>query len=86
MGVKTHLSVNLSQSVSISGAEINLTLRAVTTYLPRCNFASIIPVVQPRPNIRSQSVLLLEIHQEDNWAGTDPHRFPPFYRNRSDFS
>ena len=29
---------------------------------------------------------LLKIHQEDNWGGTDPHRFPPFYRNRSDFS
>ena len=33
MGVKTHLSVNLPQSVSISGAEIKLTLRPVTTYV-----------------------------------------------------
>ena len=39
MGVKTHLSVNLPQSVSISGAEINLTLRAVTTYVLCCNLA-----------------------------------------------
>ena len=39
VGVKTHLSVSLPQSVSISGAEINLTLRAVTTYLPCCNLA-----------------------------------------------
>ena len=39
MGVKTHLSVNLPQSVSISGAEINLTLRAVITYILCCNLA-----------------------------------------------
>ena len=41
MGVKTHLSVNLPQSVNISGAEINLTLRAVTTYryVLCCNLA-----------------------------------------------
>ena len=39
MGVKTYLSVNLPQSVSISGAEINLTLRAVTTYVLCCNLA-----------------------------------------------
>ena len=39
MGVKTHLSVNLPQSVSISGAEINLTLRAVTTHVQCCNLA-----------------------------------------------
>ena len=37
MGVKTHLLVNLPQSVSISGAEINYTLGAVTTYVPSCN-------------------------------------------------
>ena len=39
MGVKTHLSVNLPRSVSISGAEINLTLLAVTTYVLCCNLA-----------------------------------------------
>ena len=40
MGVKTHLSFSLPQSVSISsGAEINLTLRAVTTYVLCCNLA-----------------------------------------------
>ena len=39
VGVKTHLSVNLPQSVSISRAEINLTLRAVTTSLLCCNLA-----------------------------------------------
>ena len=39
MGVKTHLSVNLPQSVSISGAEIKLTLWAVTTYVLCCNLA-----------------------------------------------
>ena len=39
MGVKTHLSVNLPQSISISGAEINLTLRAVTTDVLCCNLA-----------------------------------------------
>ena len=36
---ETHLSVKLPQSVSISGAEINLTLRAVTTYVLCCNLA-----------------------------------------------
>ena len=40
MVVKTHLSVNPPQSVSISGAEINLTLRAVTTYALCCNLAT----------------------------------------------
>ena len=44
MGVKTHLSVILPQSVSISGAEINLTLLAVTTYVPCCNLAPSIVV------------------------------------------
>ena len=39
MGVKTYLSVNLPQSVSISGAEIKLTLRPVTTYVLCCNLA-----------------------------------------------
>ena len=39
MGVKTHLSVNLPQSVSISGAEIKLTLWAVTTNVLCCNLA-----------------------------------------------
>ena len=39
MGVKKHLSVNLPQSVNISGAEINLTLRAVPTYVLCCNLA-----------------------------------------------
>ena len=34
-----HLSVSLPQSVSISGVEINLTLRAVTTYALCCNLA-----------------------------------------------
>ena len=37
MGVKPHLSVNLPQSVSVSGAEINLTLQAVTTHVLCCN-------------------------------------------------
>ena len=32
MGGETHLSVNLPQSVNISGAEINVTLHAVPTY------------------------------------------------------
>ena len=40
MGVKTHVSVNLPQSVSISGAEINLTLWAVTTSCPMLQFGS----------------------------------------------
>ena len=40
MGVKTHLSVNLPQSVSISGAEINLTLRAVYHSCPMLQFGS----------------------------------------------
>ena len=100
MGVKTHLSVNLPQSVSISRAEIDLTLLAVTTYVPCCNLAPSIVVdwdyciscvvqqtsgvkdlsslvryddsslaairhvqsiVQPRPNIRSHSVLFFVI-------------------------
>ena len=39
MGVKTDLSVILPQIVSISGADINLTLRAVTTYVICCNLA-----------------------------------------------
>ena len=39
MGVKAHLSVNLPRSVSISRAEISLTLRAVTTYVLWCNLA-----------------------------------------------
>ena len=39
MDEKTHLSVNLPQSFSISGAEINFTLRAVTTYVVCCNLA-----------------------------------------------
>ena len=39
MGVKTHLSVNLPQSVSITWAEINLTLLAVSTYVLCCNLA-----------------------------------------------
>ena len=36
----SHLSVNLPQSVSISGAEINLTLWAVTTSCPMLQFGS----------------------------------------------
>ena len=40
MGMKTHLSVNLPHSVSISGAEINLILRAVTTLCPMLQFGS----------------------------------------------
>ena len=40
MGVKTHLSVSLPQTVSISGAEINLTLRAVYHSCPMLQFGS----------------------------------------------
>ena len=39
IGVKTDLSVDLHQTVSISGAEIILTLRAVTTYVLCCSLA-----------------------------------------------
>ena len=100
MGVKRHIiTIDLPQSVSISGAEINLTVRAVSTGVLCCDLArfllwigtycisrvteqrtrvkdvsslvgyddsclaairhvkSIIRVVQPRPIIRSHSVL-----------------------------
>ena len=101
--VKTHISIDLPQSVSISGVVINLSLQARTTDDQCCNFTQsiyrenmcifsslscineersrlthlsslikynyrslagitkilpIIKVVQPRPNIRSHSVLL----------------------------
>ena len=40
MGVKRHIiPVDLPQSVSIIGAEINLTVRAVSTGVLCCNFA-----------------------------------------------
>ena len=40
MGVKRHIMpVDLPQSVSISGAEINSSFRAVSTYALRCNLA-----------------------------------------------
>ena len=40
MGVKRHIiPVDLPQSVSISGAEINVTFRAVSTCVLRCNLA-----------------------------------------------
>ena len=40
MGVKRHIMpVDLPQSVSISGAEINLTVRAVSTGVLCCNLA-----------------------------------------------
>ena len=39
IGVKTDLSVDLHQTVSISGAEIILTLGAVTTYVLCCSLA-----------------------------------------------
>ena len=39
MGVKRHMPVDLPQSVSISGAEINLTVRAVSTGVLCCNLA-----------------------------------------------
>ena len=37
MDVKRHMPVDLPQSVSISGAEINLTVRAVSTGVLYCN-------------------------------------------------
>ena len=82
------MPVDLPQSVSISGAEINLTFRAVSTCVLCCNLAesksvsvfslvgydgsclaairhvkSIVRVIQPRPNIRSHSVLLFEYNK-----------------------
>ena len=108
IAVKTHMSIDLPQSVSISGAVINLSLQARTTDVQCCNFPpsisplnmcifsietycissineqrsrlthlsslitynysslagitkilSIITEVQPRPDIRSNSVLFL---------------------------
>ena len=67
MGVKTHLSVNLPQSVNVSGAEINLTLRAVTTYryVLCCNLA---------PNVGIEDVQIFKHCHEMTafflWIGT----------------
>ena len=103
IAVKTHISIDLPKSISISGVVINLSLQARTTDDQCCNFTPsispenmcifsslscineersrlthlsslikynyrslagitkilpIIKVVQPRPNIRSDSVLL----------------------------
>ena len=38
IAVKTHMSIDLPQSVSISGAVINLSLQARTTDVQCCNF------------------------------------------------
>ena len=66
MGGKTHLSVNLPQSVSISGAGINLTLRAVTTYVPCCNLA-------PSMSALKMCIFLKHCHEMTRfllWIGT----------------
>ena len=39
MGVKRHMPVDLPQSVSVSGAEINLTFQDVSTGVLCCNLA-----------------------------------------------
>ena len=65
MGVKRHMPVDLPQSISISGAEINLTVRAVSTGVLCCN------------SVESKSVLkmciLIQCHEVTGfllWIGT----------------
>ena len=65
MGVKRHMPVDLPQSVSISGAEIDLTVRAVSTGVLCCN------------SVESKSVLkmwiLIQCHEVTGfllWIGT----------------
>ena len=49
MGVKRHITpVDLPQSVSIGGAEINLTVRAVSTGVLCCNLAESMSALKMR--------------------------------------